>query len=136
MNYAAINSFIGKPWIYRENDCWAVFRKAAKSVFGIQVDEVEIPEHPDFEHNKELFKNEIGREYWRLTDTPTGGCAAFFYDKRGNVVHIGLYVDNGDILHCNGQPEKGGSTTFDNVKILSRLYGKIEYYEYIPNNDC
>lgn len=135
MNYAAINSFIGKPWIYQKNDCWAVFRKASKAIFGISINEIEIPKHPDLEKNKDLFKREISRDYWRLTDTPKSGCAAFFYDKKGSAVHIGLYVENGDILHCNGQPEKGGSTTLDNIKTLRRLYGKIEYYEYVPNSD-
>ena len=136
MNYDTINSFIGKPWVYGSNDCWAVFRKASKAIFNIDVNEVEIPESPDQEKNKSLFMDEVSRPYWVLTDNPTAGCAAFFYDKSGNIVHIGLYLGNGNILHCYGIPEKGGSTKIDKEKVLARAYSKIEYYEYIPNNNC
>lgn len=136
MNLEAVNDFVGSDWEYLTNDCWAVFRKASAAVFGVTVHELEIPEESNPSANIKLFHQNLNRPEWVSIEEPEPGCAVIFRDRRGNAVHIGLYVIDGNVLHCRGTTENPGRTTYDPVRLLRRLFGHIEYVKYAPDHCC
>lgn len=133
MNYSAINQLIGTAWVYRENDCWAVVRKASIAVFGVEIHEIEIPDISNPEENTKLFNSHSGQPEWSKIEKPEPGSVALFKNRRGNPVHIGIYIEGGNILHCNGSPKIPGATMYEHVDILSNRYPAIEFYEYNGN---
>jgi hypothetical protein len=134
MNIELVNDFIGKDWIYKENDCWAVVRKAALAVFEIHIHEIKIPDVSDLKKNETLFDQNSKKNEWSRVLSPAPSRVALFRDRRGRAVHIGLCISAKDILHCVGTPERPGTTKLDQVNVLKSIYGSIEYYEYIPDN--
>lgn len=133
MNYNAVNQFIGTPWVYAENDCWAVVRKASLAVFGVEIHEIEIPDKSDVKANTALFSAHSHRKEWAHIDNPCPGCVALFKNLRGNPVHIGIYIEDGNILHCPGSPKIPGATIYEHIDTLSARYPVIEFYEYNCN---
>ena len=134
MNINAVNQFIGKDWVYRDNDCWAVFRNASLAVFGVEIHELEIPNESDPAKNSVLFDDNSKQPEWVKIDNPEPGCAVLFKTRRGIPVHIGLHIINGDVLHCPGTIEKPGRTSYDHITALKKIYRVIEFYRYVPNN--
>lgn len=65
---------------------------------------------------------------------------ALFYAKINNIlspVHVGIYIIDGNVLHCDGSVKKGGMTTYEQLKMLVGKYAKyesVEFYKY-ANND-
>ena len=129
MNLGAVNRFIGTDWSYGDNDCWAVFCKASHAVFGRYVHAVDIPAASDPEANCALFTDEFQRDRWRRVDEPDHGCAVLCRDSKGNAVHVGLYITDGNVLHCPGSVEHGGHTRYDPLATLRRVYGSVEFYQ-------
>ena len=134
MNIDAINSFIGSDWVYKENDCWSVFRDASNAVFGVEIHELEIPETSNPGANSHLFESNSHNPEWEFTESPKPGCAVLFKNIRGHPVHIGLYITDGNVLHCEGGPKRPGRTSYDSLNELKKVYQRIEFYEYLPNN--
>jgi len=133
MNIEAVNQFIGTPWVYRENDCWAVFKKASKAVFDVDIYDIEIPEKSDMDKNASLFNSGSEDSRWQKVEKPSNGCAVLFKNRRGVPIHIGLHVINGDILHCPGTPKRPFSTMYEHIKTLRLQFPIIEFYEYNDN---
>lgn len=133
INFNLINSYIGEPWVYAVNDCWAVFRKASKEIFGVEITEIAIPKESDYKKNMNLFEMHSSGKDWRQIDEPEGGAAVMFYDKRGRPVHIGIYCEGGNVLHCHGSKRLKGATTYENLKDLKKRYKKIEFFKYANN---
>ena len=125
MNLGAVNRFIGIDWSYPDNDCWAVFCKASGAVFGRYVHAVDMPAVSD----PSLFTDEFQRDRWQRVDEPDHGCAVLCRDHQGNAVHIGLYITDGNVLHCPGSVEHGGATRYDTLRLLRRVYGSVEFYQ-------
>lgn len=133
MNLAAVNRFIGVPWSYPDNDCWQVFRRAAMAVFGIDVQAVHVPSQSDPQAAAVLFDAHSHGAQWQRVCEPTPGCAVLCRARgTGLAVHIGLYVVDDNVLHCIGA---GRSTTYDQLRVLRRVFGAIEFYQYVPNYD-
>lgn len=134
MNLNAVNDFIGSDWAYLTNDCWAVFRAASEAVFNTPIHDLEIPAVSDPSANIDLFNENLNRPEWVSIPEPEPGCAVICRDRKGNAVHIGLYVTDGDVLHCRGSVDQPGRTTYDNVRLLRRLFGQLEYVKYAPDH--
>jgi len=134
MNIDAINAMVGTDWVYGVNDCWAVFRKASRDVFGVDVPGVEIPEQSDQALNALLFDQHAGQPQWCRVTGPEPGCAVLFRNAKGNAMHIGLYVEEGNVLHCMGHPDRPGRTAYDNLRMLRRLFKRVEFYRYVPDS--
>lgn len=134
MNLSAVNRFIGLDWRYPDNDCWAVFRDAALTVFGITVHEVSVPPEPDAAANAELFDRHAASPQWQRVEQPGPGCAVLCRDTHGHAVHIGLYIVDDNVLHCLGSPQRAGRTTYDPLRALRRLFPVIEFYRYAPRH--
>lgn len=140
IDFGKVERFIGRPWIYAENDCWAVARKAAKEIFNKDLPLVDLPSVSNLDKNINLFSDHASSKKWDKIDSPESGCMALFYAKINNVlspVHVGIHIIDGNILHCDGSPKRGGSTTYDQIKSLVgkyRKYESVEFYKY-ANND-
>ena len=133
MNYNAVNALIGTPWVYRHNDCWAIVRKASKAVFGVEINEIKIPDISDPVKNTKLFSTHFSGHEWLKVDAPQPGNVALFKNRKGLPVHIGIYIENGNILHCHGSPKIPGATIYEHIDTLSKRYPVIEFYEYNGN---
>ena len=137
IDYERVNEFIGQDWVYLENDCWAVFRKASLSIFGVAIHEVEIAGESSPEQTARLMNENKLNPEWVKTEKPLPGSLVFISDSRGNPVHVGLYISSGDVLHCPGTIKKPGKVALDSISILERLrsiYSQFEYYTYAPDN--
>ena len=74
--------------------------------------------------------------YPRQVPEPVAGCAVLFGREQGGPAsHIGLYVERGNVLHCMGSPERPGSTRYDELRVLRRIFKRVEFYTYVPYND-
>lgn len=136
MNLSAVNQFIGQDWVYLDNDCWSVFCRASIAVFGVKIHELEIPKESSLSQNRRLFEeNSTGKE-WQKIDKPEPGCAVLFKNRLGKPIHIGLYIQKGNILHCPGMMKKPGRTVYEHINLLKMIYKHIEFYAYIPDNRC
>lgn len=49
-------------------------------------------------HNIEFSKEMVGME---KTNNPSFGDVVVFFDKKGRICHTGVYLKNGDFIHCN-----------------------------------
>lgn len=134
MNYDAINALIGKDWSYPDNDCWQVFRKASLNVFGVEIEEIEVPKKPSIKKNARLFDEYSKKQQWKRINSPEPGCAVMFRNARRLAVHIGIFISKGDVLHCSGSKDAPGKTQIQNIGYLELMYPKIEYYKYAPDN--
>lgn len=134
MNIEAVNDFIGADWVYKDNDCWTVVRKASYKVFGVNIHEIEIPEQSNPEINTELFERNTIKSEWIKREKPLPGMVAIFINRRNRPIHIGLCITKKDILHCFGTVKNPGKTVLDSLSMLNKVYPKIEYYEYDPGN--
>ncbi len=140
INFNAVERLIGSRWVYATNDCWAVARKASKSIFNQDMPLIELPKLSSLSDNISLFKDESISNKWCKIDEPEPGCMALFYAKINNVlspVHVGIYIIDGNVLHCDGSVKSGGTTTYEQIKSLVGKYKKydsIEFYTY-ANHD-
>lgn len=136
MNYDAINALIGSPWVYVENDCYAVVKKALKSVFGVSVPDIALPDVSNPRKNSALFEQQSNSRYWKKVDSPKPGCVVLFYNKHDTPFHCGLYIERGDVLHCWGSPKIQGSTVCENLSKMNKsVYKKYEFYKYAYNEN-
>ena len=135
MNIEAVNQFIGTDWEYGTNDCWSVFVAAQKAIFGVIVEAVKIPETSSEEDNAALFDWYSKSKKWERIEEPEPGCAALFRDEMNNAVHIGLYVEGGNVLHCYGTTQKPGRTVYTKINRLYGVYNRVEFYRYAAHND-
>lgn len=129
MNYDAINSLIGQEWKYIDNDCFAVFRKASKLVFGRNIEAIALPEISSTEKNLKIFRRSLSGEKWRKVDTPSAGDAVFFLNKNKRPHHIGIYIEYGHVLHCPGTVKNPMRTVYEKIKDMNPiLYPYHEFY--------
>lgn len=135
INYDTLTSFIGEPWVYQKNDCWSVFKRAAKSLFGIAVEDVKIPVSEDLSQTIAIFEEGAKSSQWRRMSALEPGCAVLFRNRRGHAIHIGLHIEKGNVLHCSGSRCQKGSTMYENIDDIMRKYGSCEYYEYSNNSN-
>jgi len=133
IDYDLVNSFIGKPWVYLKFDCYALIKQASKEVFGVDIREhISFSKEPDVLANIDTFNEQKTKPCWVKVTIPSSGDIALFYDRKKNPVHVGLMIDSFNVLHCfGGLHIKNGKCRYDLISIVSRLYGKIEYYKYI-----
>lgn len=129
INYDAVNSFIGSEWKYIENDCFAVFRKASKAVFNRDIKALSLPEISTVKGNSKIFYSEINSNRWEKVITPKAGDAVFFYNGRNIPMHIGLYIEKGNVLHCPGTVSRPERTIYENLSMINRfIYRRYEFY--------
>lgn len=133
INYETVNRFIGTDWVYKENDCWSVFCKASRAIFDTEIHELVIPEKSSPRANSDLFLNNSELQEWEEVDKPLAGCAVLFLSRSFKPVHIGLYIEKGNVLHCPGTVRKPGYTCYENLKQLRLMYKKIRFFKYEPN---
>jgi len=129
INYDAVNSFIGREWEYMTNDCFAVFKKASKLIFGRDIKSIDLPGTSSIKESIKIFENELSGQYWNRVFSPAPGDAVFFFDKNDHPFHIGLYIENGNVLHCPGSNKNPQKTTYENLRLINRfVYRRFEYY--------
>lgn len=121
INYEALNNFIGEPWIYKENDCWTLFVDASKNVLNRVIEEINIPTRFSYRESVKLFEKHKATKNWQKIETPKTGCAVLFLRNK-HAVHIGLYIEKGNIIHCDG------STKYEHINNLKHFYDGIEFY--------
>lgn len=141
IDFNAVEKFIGSRWVYAKNDCWAVARKAAKEIFNHDLPLIDLPSASNLGENINLFSGQASSQKWDKIDSPQSGCMALFYAKINDIlspVHVGIYIIDGNVLHCDGSVRRGGSTTYEQLKQLVGKYKKyesVEFYNYVNNDN-
>ena len=74
------------------------------------------------------FFSQVDSGKWEKSDNKTG---IVFMAFHGEIpVHCGLVI--GDYcLHALGSPEQDGQVCFHKIRTIERMYGRVEYWEYI-----
>lgn len=128
------SKFVGKKWVYVENDCIAVVSKIMLEVFNIKIHEIVLPTINEFCEISKIFEREALSDNWRHVEKPTEKIVALFYNKRSQPFHIGLCVDNQHVIHCPGCPKNPGETMIERLCDMPKtVYKRVEFYEYNPN---
>ena len=127
INYKIINDMIGQEWVYIENDCIAVVRKAAKLLFNIEIPYYYLPDISDMGVNSDIFKSEQGNGGWVRVENPSPGDVVVFYNRHRVFIHVGIYIDYGRVLHCPGTNRRPGKTVFEKLsKMPKYIYRSYE----------
>lgn len=94
------DAYIGEPWVAREHDCWAFFRRVYAEHFGIMVPEIDIDPHAPLIIRHEFARHDE-RKNWNEIDVPQEG-AAVLMGKNRRPAHVGVWIgaDGGKVLHC------------------------------------
>lgn len=138
IDYEALNKYIGKPWVYIEHDCYAVVKQAAKEFFDINiVDLVELPSRPNDAKTAETILEQTEKRQWNKVVEPQGGDVVVLFNRQMVPVHVGLYIEKSNVLHCfGGENMKNGRTRYDHLTVLELIYPYSEFYRYENNHDC
>lgn len=132
MNYNKLQSLIGIPWVYKESDCWGIFKRGSSELFGVDVYDLSLPEISDTSKNIEIFEKELNPPTWIKSDKCKAGCAVIFYSSENRPIHIGLAIDDKTVLHSMGATGMSTSSRLDKIKLIlkHRFYQKCEFYDY------
>ena len=135
INYDLVNSFIGKPWVYLESDCWAIVKQASKQIFGVEIiDNISFSDKPVKGETALIVGAQKKRPCWIKTDKPKGGDVVVFNDRKNNPAHVGIMIEKNNILHCLGGPDvKNGKTRYDSINTVKLIYPICEAYTYADN---
>lgn len=137
IDYKTVNSFVGRPWVYLEFDCWALVKDASKKLFNIEInDKVSFSDKPDPAHNTEEFNRHKNDAKWSKVNDTQPGDVILFFNRSGNPVHVGIYIEKGNVLHCHGGAGvKNGKARYDSLNLIKSIYPKHETYRYANNSN-
>jgi hypothetical protein len=132
VNYDKLKSIIGIPWVYKETDCWAIFKRGSLELFNIDVNDLTLPSVSDTDANITIFKSELKPPKWNRIDKCHAGCAVVFCDTEGDPIHVGLAIDDKSVLHSMGAPGINTSSRIDKIKVIlkHKYYSRCEFYDY------
>lgn len=93
-------SYIGEPYVWAENDCWAFARRVWAERFGLAVPAVPLRESSAMAIVREIERHPE-RHRWHAVEVPAEGDAVLMAHGRFPS-HVGLWVDvdGGGVLHC------------------------------------
>ena len=127
-----IDAVTGKPWRDRATgpdayDCWGIIIKYFEQVMGVNIPVVQGYASGETPITDGFFQQvESGK--WQKSSSKTG---VVFMAFVGEVpVHCGLVI--GDYcLHALGSLEQGGQVYYHKQRVISRMYERTEFWEYI-----
>jgi len=133
IDYDLVNSFIGRPWKYLENDCWFVVKEASLLVFGVEIiDNISFSDKPVKGDSAVLIAEQKKRPCWVKVDKFKGGDVLIFANLAGDKCHVGICIEGDNILHClGGHDVKNGKTRYDPLNVIKLLYRNYEAYRYL-----
>jgi cell wall-associated NlpC family hydrolase len=93
-------TYIGEPYVWAENDCWAFCRRVWAEQFGLTVPAVAMSGSNLRAITREISHNDE-RANWSQVDTPAEGDAVLMAHGR-YPSHVGIWIDadGGGVLHC------------------------------------
>lgn len=131
---------MGIPWVkggYSKDgaDCWGLVIIALRDVCGIQVEEL----HGCTETGEGLsnvIAGEIASPRWNTPDIPRAGDVVVMYSKGHKMPgHVGVFIGKGSILHSPESLEGNSYSHIHSVRVLSRVFLRLEYYRYHDNSN-
>lgn len=133
IDYDLVNRFIGKPWVYLDNDCWSVVKEVSMLIFGVQIeDNISFSKSPEKGETANLVNEQKKLPCWIRTEEIKGGDVIVFSDRDKNPVHIGICIEDKNILHCmGGHGVKNGKTRYDSLNMVKLIYPNCEAYTYV-----
>jgi cell wall-associated NlpC family hydrolase len=133
IDYNIVNSFIGRPWVYLEFDCYSLVKEASKKIFDVEIkDSISFPKTSNDALTTELFNTHKEQQQWQKVNVLSPGDVILFFNRRRNPVHIGLFIEHGNVLHClGGEGVRNGKARYDSISTILTLYPTFESYRYI-----
>lgn len=101
----------------------------------MRVKSFDIPPAPNLSVTISAFESGAKSREWRRIFSPVPGCAVLFRNVRGHAVHIGLYVEDGNVLHCGGGPDRMGAAVYEQLSDIMRIFKTCEFYQYAAHHD-
>jgi len=136
IDYELVNEFIGKPWVYIENDCYSVVKKASKLIFGREIiDNIEFSASPGKGETSAIVNKQTALNCWAKVEQLRPGNVIVFSDRKNNPTHIGICIERDNVLHCLGGPGvKNGKTRYDPINTIKLMYPTHEVYAYVDHS--
>lgn len=127
-----LTKYIGIPWIYRQSDCWALFKLMSFELIGVTMPDLNLPDKSSIKANSRIFHEEMSSPRWTKVDLPSFGSAVVFYGNSDKAVHIGFAVDSKTVIHSMGSVKTRTSSRCDKIKSLVNkgLFKRYEFYNY------
>ena len=124
--------YIGIPWVYRESDCWAIFKLMSSELLSVELHDLNLPDKSSLKENSKIFEDEMASPRWKRADIPSFGSAVVFYGNSDKAIHIGFAIDKRTVIHSMGSVKTSSSSRCDKIKSLVQkgLFKRYEFYNY------
>jgi hypothetical protein len=128
-----LSKYIGIPWVYRDSDCWALFKLMTREIIGIELPDLNLPEKSSIKANSKIFHEEMESPRWIKTKIPCFGSAVVFYGNSNKAIHIGFAIDSRTVIHSMGSASTRMHSRCDKIRTLisKGLFKRYEFYNYI-----
>lgn len=70
---------------------------------------------------------------WVEIEYPHEGACMFMSWNNAIPAHCGVYIGNGQLLHCDGDEYRPGGVRINSVKSITQIYGTVKFYAYNPS---
>lgn len=126
-----INKMLGVGWVNRASsfdavDCYGLVMLYYKHVLDIDLDKPK--GYQDNVCIADCWSSETKSNHWIEVDKPLKNGVVFTSYKGNNPSHVGLFIGDGKVLHCQGDDEHGGSVAVHSIKAMQRLNSKMTYH--------
>ena len=128
----ALRNYLNIPWVYKESDCWAIFKMMSNDLLSVSLPDLNLPDKSSIKANAEVFEKEILSPRWEKSDTPRFGSAVVFYGNSEKAIHIGFAIDHKTMIHSMGSPKTQTYSRCDKIRSMINmgLYKRYEFYNY------
>lgn len=130
------NDYIGIPWVCGQAsldgaDCWGLVSMIYLDLFNIRLAHFDLTEidNPKKTTSKIEFVRDCS-EQWEKTSTPNEGNVVMMISRKTlRPEHVGVYIGKGRILHS--LTRETGQSEIHPVKLMTKLFKRLEYYQYV-----
>ena len=128
-----LSRYINIPWVYRESDCWALFKLMSSDLLGVRLPDLNLPDKSSIKANSKIFHEEMESPRWRKVNKPSFGTAVVFYGNSDKAIHIGFAIDSRSVIHSMGSVKTTTKSRCDKIRLLisKGLFKRYEFYDYV-----
>ncbi len=134
-----VNDFVGIPWKLGGSnecgaDCWGLVLMVLPCVYDIRMNSFE-GSCATGEELSNIIEGETNSAAWEEVHPARPGDVVVFYDKQnGKPGHMGVFVGDGRVIHSL-HAMNNGSSSIHEIRIIRRLFKRVEYYRYDSDNN-
>lgn len=106
-------------WERRQVDCYGLLVLFERMVHGVEIGPVP---------QTDIAAGFSSARGWVQCEPQPGATAWMAFDRTGAPKHCGVLLDAQQVLHAEGDEDRGGAVRITRLAALRRLYGDIRFY--------